>query len=155
MVSKYYNAFNNLSQETKAGIVLIIATILALVCSNTILHDLYSQLMHLSFRVQIGQAYLDKPLILWINDGLMSIFFFIIGLELKREILEGHLKDLHSVMLPCAAAVGGIIVPVLFFSLTLSIIKAGQYQWQQILPLLLEFYLYLVKKYQLNLSYLF
>tara|TARA_R110002072_G_scaffold127881_5_gene265363 strand:+ start:11974 stop:13137 length:1164 start_codon:yes stop_codon:yes gene_type:complete len=117
MVSKYYNAFNNLSQETKAGIVLIIATILALICSNTILHDLYSQLIHLSFRVQIGQAYLDKPLILWINDGLMSIFFFIIGLELKREILEGHLKDLHSVMLPCAAAVGGIIVPVLFFSL--------------------------------------
>jgi len=119
MVSKIYNNFNELSQETKAGIVLIIATILALICSNTGIKSLYSQLIHIGFRIQLGEMYLDKPLILWINDGLMSIFFFIIGLELKREFLEGHLKDFHAVLLPSAAALGGVVVPVLvYFAIT-------------------------------------
>jgi len=117
MVSKIYSNLNNLSSETKAGVVLIIATILALICSNTGIKELYSQLIHLGFRIQLGEMYLDKPLILWINDGLMSIFFFIIGLELKREFLEGHLKDLHSILLPSAAALGGVIAPVMIYCL--------------------------------------
>lgn len=119
MMLKIYNNYKQLSEDTKAGILLIIATILALVFSNSGLKELYSQLIHIGFRIQLGTMFLDKPLILWINDGLMSIFFFIIGLELKREFLEGHLKDLHAVLLPSAAALGGVIAPVLvYFAIT-------------------------------------
>ncbi|KEA45246.1 pH-dependent sodium/proton antiporter [Campylobacter mucosalis] len=104
-----------LHHESMGGALLIAATILALVCNNTFLSEFYTEFLKTRVSVTIDEFSIDKPLILWINDGLMAMFFFLIGLELKRELLEGELKSLSQLTLPAIAGLGGIIAPALIF----------------------------------------
>ena len=104
-----------IKKESSAGITLIFVTILALLLKNSPLSELYNLFLHTPVEIRFGALHIDKPLYLWINDGLMAIFFLLIGLEVKREIIEGHLSTVSQVMLPGIAAVGGMVVPALFY----------------------------------------
>ena len=103
--------------DAAGGIVLMAAAVLALLIANSSLSDLYQSVLVKKFSILLDGEGLSKELILWINDGLMAIFFFLIGLELKREMMEGKLKNPRDVMLPGMAAVGGMAVPALIFLL--------------------------------------
>lgn len=105
-----------LHSDSAGGIVLIIATLLALMAANSPLQAWYDQLLSLKVTVAVGNFEISKPLLLWINDGLMAIFFFLVGLELKREALIGDLNTPKKVMLPAFGAVGGMAVPALIFA---------------------------------------
>ncbi len=96
---------------------LILATILAMVAANTPLADAYCLLLETPLVVTIGGAGIDKPLLLWVNDGLMAIFLVLIGLEIKREMFEGELSSLDRVALPAIGAVGGILAPACIYSI--------------------------------------
>lgn len=100
-----------IQKESSSGILLIFTTILALVLSNTFMSPLYESFLHIPVEIRIGSLHLDKSLYHWVNDGLMAIFFLLIGLEVKREILEGHLSSLGQITLPGFAALGGMVVP--------------------------------------------
>lgn len=102
--------------ESAGGILLVIAMMIAMVVVNTDLWPLYESLLGIPLEIRIGEFEIAKPLLLWINDGLMAIFFFLIGLEVKREVLEGELSDPAQIMLPTVAAVGGVVVPALVFT---------------------------------------
>lgn len=104
--------------ELTGGLFLFLGTVLALVFANhSDLQILYANLKNLHFTLGFTdvQFALTKPLLLWINDGLMVIFFLLIGLELKREILAGHLTDKQQVLLPLIAALGGVIFPAIIY----------------------------------------
>ncbi len=101
--------------EAAGGIVLMLATMLALGVANSGMADLYTRVLHMEFSVTLGGTGLSKPLILWINDGLMAVFFLLVGLELKHEIREGQLRHPSNVLLPGVAALGGMAVPALVF----------------------------------------
>ena len=98
------------------GILLMASALAALIVANSSLAPYYDRFLGAYFAVTVNGEGLAKPAILWINDGLMAIFFFLIGLELKREILEGKLKNPRDVILPGMAAVGGMVVPALVFA---------------------------------------
>lgn len=100
-----------LRQESAAGILLVITAILAIILANSPAYPLYQLLIDTPVAVQIGKLEIAKPLLLWVNDGLMAVFFFLVGLELKREFLEGELSKLSAVILPGVGAVGGMLVP--------------------------------------------
>jgi Na+:H+ antiporter, NhaA family len=102
--------------ESAGGILLAIATLLALVLANTRGEALYDAFLDTPVAIQIGQFKIAKPLLLWVNDGLMAVFFFVVGLELKREALEGELSNPAQIVLPAVAAVGGMIVPAAIFA---------------------------------------
>ncbi|EPU9891590.1 Na+/H+ antiporter NhaA [Campylobacter upsaliensis] len=103
--------------EAFGGVLLIICTIFALLVQNSFLSDHYRELLNLNMGFVAGEFRLEKPFLLWVNDGLISIFFFAIGLELKKEFMQGAFKEVRSIILPFAAAVGGIIVPASIFAL--------------------------------------
>ncbi|MFX0122398.1 MAG: Na+/H+ antiporter NhaA [Candidatus Hodarchaeota archaeon] len=103
--------------EEFSGILLILCTSLALIIANTQLAHQYFELWETYLSVSFGGFILEKPLHLWINDGLMAIFFFVVGLEIKREILVGELKSPKKAILPISAALGGMIVPALIYSI--------------------------------------
>lgn len=105
-----------LRHESATGILLLAATVLALICANTPLSGLYDSLLTVQFQIQLGDFKIAKPLLLWINDGLMAVFFFLVGLELKREVLGGELKEPRKIILPVAAAIGGVACPALVYS---------------------------------------
>ena len=107
---------NFLRLESSAGVLLVIATVVALIVSNSPLASLYERLLNVPLMVALGDLVVDKPLLLWINDGLMAIFFFLIGLEVKREILEGQLSSKEQLLLPAAGAVGGFVVPAAIYA---------------------------------------
>jgi NhaA family Na+:H+ antiporter len=98
------------------GILLILVTVLALLLQNSIFYTYYTAFLHTPVMVRFGDLEIAKPLVLWVNDGLMAIFFFLVGLEVKKEVMEGHLSSLSQVTLPGIAAVGGMLVPALLFS---------------------------------------
>ena len=102
-------------KESSSGTLLIVATILALVFSNTFLSVYYEAFLHIPVSIQVGSLHLDKSLHHWVNDGLMVIFFLLIGLEVKREVLEGHLSTVNQVTLPIVAAIGGMAVPAAIY----------------------------------------
>ena len=104
-----------LKLESASGIILVGAAILALIINNSPLSSLYDLFLDTSVEIRIGGLYLAKPLLLWINDGLMAIFFLLIGLEVKREILDGQLSSLSQVALPGIAAIGGMAIPALIY----------------------------------------
>ncbi len=111
------NAVRNfLRQESASGILLIIAAVLALIMINSPLSNIYNGLLQTAVEIRIGQFEIAKPLLLWINDGLMAVFFFTVGLELKREFIEGEMSDLSQVTLPAVGAVAGIAVPALIYT---------------------------------------
>lgn len=101
--------------ESAGGILLIIAAFLALIFANSPLKYIYDLLLSTPVAVVVGPLEVAKPLLLWINDGLMAIFFFLVGLELKREMTEGELSDFRNVLLPGVGAVGGMAVPALIY----------------------------------------
>lgn len=91
------------------------ATVLALVCANTPLQKYYFLFLETPVEIRIGALKIAKPLLLWINDGLMAIFFFLVGLELKRELVEGELSDKRNIILPGIGAIGGMVAPALIY----------------------------------------
>ncbi len=103
--------------ESFSGILLFFVTILALILSNSPLRSSFESLWQYEIGIQSDGFSLVKPLILWINDGLMAIFFFLIGLEIKREILLGELNSIKKASLPVFAAIGGMLIPLLFYIL--------------------------------------
>lgn len=102
--------------ESASGILLLIAAILAMIIENSPLSYLYDALLGIPVAIRFGEFEIAKPLLLWINDGLMAIFFFLIGLEIKREVLGGELSEPSRVVLPVIAAVGGMAVPAAIYA---------------------------------------
>lgn len=107
---------NFLRMEAAGGILLMGAAVLAMIAANSPLASLYSLFLDTPVEVRVGALNIAKPLFLWVNDGLMAVFFFLVGLELKREFLEGELSRPANVMLPAIGAIGGIAVPVGVFA---------------------------------------
>ncbi|MFJ4258460.1 Na+/H+ antiporter NhaA [Pseudomonas monteilii] len=101
--------------EAASGLLLIAAAVLALIINNSPLSYLYSGLLDVPVAVQVGALNIAKPLLLWINDGLMALFFLLIGLEVKREVINGHLSKPSQIVLPATAAIGGMVVPALIY----------------------------------------
>jgi len=105
-----------MKSESTSGLILIFVTIIALLLRNSDFSGFYTSFLQTSITFKIGDVLdIDKPLVLWINDGLMAIFFLLIGLEIKRELLAGHLSSASKVALPAVAALGGMVVPALIF----------------------------------------
>ena len=103
--------------ETSGGIILMIAAVLAMIIANSPLATAYDAILGTYIKVGIGSFEIAKPAILWINDGLMAIFFFLVGLEIKREVLAGELSSFDKAILPIMAAIGGMAVPGLIFAI--------------------------------------
>ena len=102
--------------EAFSGILLFAAAIAAVAMDNSALSWLYDAILQTPVSLRIGHLALDKPLLLWINDGLMAVFFLLVGLELKREFLQGQLSSRSQIILPALAALGGIAVPALIYT---------------------------------------
>lgn len=106
-----------ISHDIIAGILLLSCAILALLINNSQLYTFYDQFLYSKLSIELNGHGLDKPLLLWINDGLMAIFFLLVGLELKRELVEGELREFSKVILPIVGAIGGIIAPIIIYYL--------------------------------------
>ncbi len=104
-----------MKKDSAGGILLLVATALALVLANSPLYPLYDRFLHIPIEVRLGFLHIDKSLYHWVNDGLMAIFFLSIGLEVKREVLEGQLSSIKKSALPVIAALGGVVVPAVIF----------------------------------------
>lgn len=102
--------------EAAGGLLLMAAAGLAMLVANSPVASLYVHTLALPFEIRAGSFGIAKPLLLWVNDGLMAVFFLLIGLELKREVLDGHLSNIRSATLPAFAAVGGMLGPALIYS---------------------------------------
>lgn len=105
-----------LRHESATGVLLLVATLLALTFANSALSGAYNLLLTTPFEIRLGDWKLGKPLLLWINDGLMAVFFFLVGLELKRELLGGELSNFRKVTFPVFAAIGGMAVPAAIYA---------------------------------------
>lgn len=101
--------------ESAGGILLLAAAIIAMLVVNSPLANFYSALLDTTVAFQVGALSIDKPLLLWVNDGLMAVFFFLIGLEIKREVMEGELSSFSQVVLPGMGALGGMAVPAAIY----------------------------------------
>jgi NhaA family Na+:H+ antiporter len=112
--------FNKLREflrlEAASGIILVVAAALAMALANSPLGAHYDAFFDIPVIMQVGDLSIAKPLLLWINDGLMAIFFLLVGLEIKREIREGELAARDQALLPCIAALGGMIVPAVIYA---------------------------------------
>ncbi|MGB5966211.1 MAG: Na+/H+ antiporter NhaA [Sulfurimonadaceae bacterium] len=115
MVVLKQSLLNFFRGESAVGILLIMATILAMLLSNSPLAQAYQNFLDIPVAVSIHQFAIAKPLLLWVNDGLMAIFFFMVGLEIKREVLEGSLSHISKIVVPAFAAIGGMVVPALVY----------------------------------------
>lgn len=121
MIDKSYKTIVNaisefLRLESASGILLLLAMVIAMGLSNSPLSSLYTHFLQIPVVVQFGALEINKPLLLWINDGLMAVFFFLVGLELKREILEGELSNPAQIALPLAGAIGGMAIPAAIYA---------------------------------------
>ena len=114
--------------ETSSGILLMIAAVAALALANSPLRQLYEGLWHLPLALQIGDFRFERDLHFVINDGLMTLFFFVVGLEIRRETYKGELSDIRRAALPVAAALGGMVVPALIY-LALNANRASSAGW--------------------------
>jgi NhaA family Na+:H+ antiporter len=106
-----------LKLESAGGIILMLAAVLAMLFANTSLNQYYELLLNTPVEIRIGNLLIAKPLLLWINDGLMAVFFFLVGLELKRELMEGEFTDRRNIILPGVGAIGGMLVPAFIYLL--------------------------------------
>jgi NhaA family Na+:H+ antiporter len=103
--------------EAAGGLLLLIAAVAAMFTKNSFLGEEYSALLNVPIQIRIGALDIDKPLFLWVNDGLMAVFFFLIGMEVKREVLVGELSQVGQLALPGMAGIGGILVPAVIYFL--------------------------------------
>ena len=111
-----FNIRKFIHQESFGGFLLIGVTIIAVIWANSSYYDVYNHIWHnVELGVSFGDFNLNADLHHWVNDGLMAIFFFVIGLEIKREVMDGGLSTLQDATLPIAAAVGGMLVPALVY----------------------------------------
>ncbi len=101
--------------ESAVGVLLIIATVLAMILSNSTFAQAYQNFLDIAVVVSFHEFTIAKPLLLWVNDGLMAIFFFMVGMEIKREVLEGSLSHISKIVVPAFAAIGGMVVPALVY----------------------------------------
>src|ERR687890_566231 len=115
-------------KQSSGGILLIIATSVALIWANSPWGESYVALWHTKLSVGVGDFSISKDLTHWINDGLMAVFFLVVGLEIKREVLVGELSSIRNATLPVAAAVGGATVPALIY-LSLNAGREGVAGW--------------------------
>lgn len=116
MIQTAQSSINNFFRmESASGILLMFAAALAMVLANSPLASWYSLIIDTPVQVSIGELVVAKPLLLWINDGLMAIFFFLVGLELKREVMEGELSNMRKVVLPGFGAIGGMLFPAAIY----------------------------------------
>lgn len=104
------------ARETAGGIVLLVCTLLALWLANSPWAEAYQHFWHTKLSVSLGDGRFSRDLHFWVNDGLMAIFFFVVGLEIKRELLVGELASPRQAALPIAGALGGVLAPALIFS---------------------------------------
>ena len=111
-----YSLLDFFKHESVTGVLLVVATLLAMICANSLLLPYYNDFRTIPVVLGIGNFVIAKPLLLWINDGLMAIFFFMVGMEIKREVVEGSLSNLKTVALPAIAAIGGMVVPALIYA---------------------------------------
>lgn len=118
MPEKFFKRLEFISLEALGGLILIVCTVLAMMLNNSSLHDIYHWVLNMPFQVTLGEHEwgIKKSVHLWINDGLMVLFFFMVGLELKREFCVGALKSKDGFILPLAGALGGMVGPSLVFS---------------------------------------
>ena len=114
--------------EYTSGILLLFSVVVAIVWANSSFGDSYHHLWETDFAIAIGKYALNKPLHIWINDGLMAIFFFVIGLELKREFMDGELSTFKKAVMPMSAALGGMIGPAVIYTL-INLNSAGAHGW--------------------------
>jgi len=105
-----------IKKESSSGILLIFVTLLALALKNSVFSEIYAAFLNTPVEFRFAKLHIAKPLLLWINDGLMAIFFLLIGLEVKREFLEGQLSTPSQIALPGIAAIGGMVVPACFYA---------------------------------------
>lgn len=117
-----------IQREEFGGILLLVVTLIALAWANSPWYDSYGKLREMDVALSVGPVVFSYPMLQWINDGLMAIFFFVIGLEIKREFLAGALSSLRQASLPIAAAVGGMIVPAVIYTL-FNYATAGSRGW--------------------------
>ncbi len=106
---------NFFKMEASGGICLILASALAIILANTAAAPYYNQLLNVDFGIVLGDGGFSKPILFWVNDVLMVVFFFLVGLEVKREFKEGELSSWSQSVLPIVAAVGGVVVPAVIF----------------------------------------
>ena len=111
--AEFFNEFLRL--ESASGLILMFAAALAIIFANSALEPFYVLLLDTPVAIKIGALEIAKPLLLWINDGLMAVFFFLVGLELKRELVEGQLSNKRNIILPGIGAIGGMLFPALFY----------------------------------------
>lgn len=109
-----------LNTSSAGGILLALAAIFAMIVANTPLFDEYEAFFSTLIHVQVGEFKIAKPFLLWINDGLMAVFFFLVGLELKREFVAGELSNINQIAFPALAAIGGMVVPALIYLVVAS-----------------------------------
>lgn len=105
-----------LKLESSGGIILLTTSVLALIFANSVLSPYYFSLLNTPVIVQFGEQGITKPFLLWVNDGLMAVFFVLVGLEVKREIMIGSLSSYQQAILPVLAAIGGMAIPALVFT---------------------------------------
>ncbi len=115
MREKLKGALAFFHHEAAGGLLLVVAALVALLASNSPLAWLYDGFLHTPVGVRVGDLALDKSLLHWINDGLMAIFFFLVGLEIKRELLQGELSTFGQAVLPAVAAIGGMVAPAVIY----------------------------------------
>ena len=109
-----------INQETASGVLLLVFTAIALGLANSPLADVYHQVLHTPVRLSFGGAGIEKSLWDWVNEGLMALFFFVVGLEIKHELLVGNLSRPRQAVLPIIAALGGMVVPAAVFLLLVN-----------------------------------
>ena len=118
LARKIYRPFENFFHlQASGGILLVIFSLIAILWANLPFSDIYFNFWHQELVFGYGSFIISKPLLHWVNDGLMAVFFFMVGLEIKREILAGELSVFKEAMLPVVAALGGMLFPALFFLL--------------------------------------
>lgn len=114
MAIRYFKLF--LQSDSAAGLLLMAAALLALLANNSFLAPFYHALLNFSFAIEAGGNRLVEPLLFWVNDGLMTLFFLVVGLELKKEMAEGVLSKPSEVALPAIGALGGMVIPALIYA---------------------------------------
>ena len=116
MITRLNNSLNNLvNNQSASGIAIFLAVLAAMIWANSPFQGSYQDFIHTEISIGVGSFSLSETLLLWVNDGLMAIFFLQVGLELKREIIGGKLSSFRKAILPIGAAIGGMVVPALIY----------------------------------------